>query len=68
MYLIFGHASGIAFGMVMLVRTPLWSILKYLSNYWIDCRAILYRHLLSLGDKMDFSSSVTSRSNFSLIL
>lgn len=28
----------------MLVDAQFWSMLKYLSNYWVDCNDILYRH------------------------
>ncbi len=30
---------------------PLWSWLKYLNSYWIDCNDILYRYLWSPRDE-----------------
>ncbi len=33
------------------VSPPLWSRLKYLSNCWMDCHEILYRHSWSPEDE-----------------
>ncbi len=69
---IFSHASDMALRMAMfisqfvglLVCRPLWSRLKYLNNFWMNCHEILCRHARFPEDYWlwwapDFSSSVT---------
>ncbi len=39
------------------IGPPLWSRLKYLNNYWMDCLEILYRH--SRLNPIDFGDPMT---------
>ncbi len=72
----FSHASGMALWIAMLVGLSVWSRLKYLNNYRMDCHEILYRHSWSPENKFHwlwqasylstllFSSSTTMRLTF----
>ncbi len=64
------HFSHAANNIAMLA---LWSRLKYFNDYWMDYHEILYRHLWSPMNLIDFgdpllSFSTTGRSEFLLIL